>query len=364
MLHIFKPNPNRRQCCHNNDDGTQCKAHPQTGSDYCFFHDPELAAERKAASRAGGAANRKTTRPPVDLPDNPLQTLSQIADLLRETLDRARRSEIKAHDAKAIGYVTTILVDVMEKEEHQEAKAQRSIAADAFLKTVFPERTPAPAATEQGIEEQTMAEQGTKEQRMKKDPKDELAALLFADDNSFPENAKPEIVRNSNEQHEPTAPTPQPLSPKSTQEETSQNQNAWNGANLELLAISRRVLEEQSRSENQNESVNKSEIVSKSESVHKSQNINRSKSAHQSPAPSNPASPPAKQDAARIQANPDEQFSGIPGLQQRHVNYMKFLPLPETTRRKQRKPAFRTASAAIRADEMREIAARLRGTGW
>src|SRR5579859_5996943 len=245
MLHIFKPNPNRRQCCHNNDDGTQCKANPQTGSEYCFFHDPELAEERKAASRAGGAANRRTTRQPVDLPDNPLQTLSQIADLLRETLDRTRRSEIKAHDATAIGYVTTILVDVMEKEERQEEKAQRSVAADAFLKTVFPDRAPAPAATEQGIEEQTMAEQGTKEQRMKKDPKDELAALLFADDNSFPENAKPEIVSNSNAQHEPTITTPQPLSPTSTQEEPSQNQNAWNGASLEFLAISRRVLEEQ-----------------------------------------------------------------------------------------------------------------------
>src|SRR5579859_2296542 len=304
-------------------------------------------------------------REPLDLPDNPLQTLSQIADLLRETLDRARRSEIKAHEAKAIGYVTTILVDVMEKEDHQEAKAQRSAAADAFLKTVFPERTPVAAAAEQGIEEQVMAaqgtkeqgmkEQGTKEQGMKKDPADELAALLFADDNSFPENAKPEIASNSNDKHEPTITTPQPVPLPSTQETTNQDQNAWNGASLEFLAISRRVLEEQSRSENQSESVNRSQSVSKS------QNINGSKSAHQSPAPSSPVSLPAKQDAARNQANPDEQFSGTPGLQQRHVNYMKFLPLPETARRKQRKPAFRTASAAIRADEMREIAARLRG---
>jgi len=352
MLHIFKPNPNRRQCCHNNDDGTQCKANPQTGSEYCFFHDPELAEERKAASRAGGAANRRTTRQPVDLPDNPLQTLSQIADLLRETLDRTRRSEIKAHDATAIGYVTTILVDVMEKEERQEEKAQRSVAADAFLKTVFPDRAPA-AATEQGIEEQTMAEQGTKEQGMKKDPADELAALLFADDNSFPENAKPEIIGNSNhEQREPLAATPQRVSPPSKQKETKQDELVWNGASLEFLEISRAVLEKQNQTANQNESVDKSKSVNKSEGVDKS------------PAPSNSISPPANQDAVRNEARPDEHFSGIPGLQPRHVNYMKFLPLPETARRKQRKPAFRTASATIRADEMREIAARLRGTGW
>ncbi|HTC93664.1 MAG TPA: hypothetical protein VK699_09440 [Terriglobales bacterium] len=94
MLHIFKPN--RQRCCHITTDGTQCKANPQSGSEYCFFHDPELAKERKAARRAGGKANRRTTRKPVDLPDNPLLTLPQIADLLRETLDRVRRSQITA----------------------------------------------------------------------------------------------------------------------------------------------------------------------------------------------------------------------------------------------------------------------------
>jgi hypothetical protein len=349
MLQLFT----RQRCCHTTTNGTQCKAHPQTGSEYCFFHDPELAEDRKAARRAGGEANRKTTRKPVDLPDNPLQTLPQIADLLRETLDRVRRSEIKSHDATAIGYVATTLVGIMEKEEHQEEKVQRSVAADAFLKTVFPQR--AAAATEQGIEEQVMAEQGMpvqgmKEQGMKKDPAEELAALLFADDNSFPENAKPETLGNSqHKQHEPTAPAPQPAS--SPTQEAKQGENAWNGASLEFLEISRAVLEKQS------EGVDKSQSANGSESADKNKGVKKSHAA-----PSNPVSPPARQNTAR---NEDEQFSGIPGLQQKHVNYMKFIGLPETPRWKQRrKPAFRTASAAMRAEEMKEIAARLRGTGW
>ena len=359
MLHIFKPNSNRRHCCHNNEDGTQCKAHPQTGSDYCFFHDPKLHKKRKAARRAGGKANRRTTRKPVDLPDNPLQTLSQIADLLRETLDRARRSEIKAHDATAIGYVANTLVGVMEKEERQEEKARRSVAVDAFLKTVFPNRTA--AATEQGIEEQVMAEQGMKEQTVKPDPKDELAALLFADDNSFSENAKREIIGNS----EPEATGPQPVSQTANQTKASQDENAWNGASLEFLAISRAVLEKEGQSESVDKSANQneSESVNKSKSADKSavSSIDKSEIAGKSFAAS-PSSPvtPAKQETARNQANPDEQFSGIPGLQQKHVNYMKFFGEPEIAGRK-RKPVYRTVSAALRAEEMRELAARLRG---
>ena len=50
-----------RHCAHMNDDGTECKAHPQGYSEYCFFHDPLMDPlmkdERAAASRAGGVTS-------------------------------------------------------------------------------------------------------------------------------------------------------------------------------------------------------------------------------------------------------------------------------------------------------------------
>src|SRR5260370_4421685 len=74
----------KRGCCHKRNDGTGCKAHPQTRSPYCFFHDPTLQNKRRAASRSGGAGNRSPART-LRLPPNPLQTASQIADVLRQT---------------------------------------------------------------------------------------------------------------------------------------------------------------------------------------------------------------------------------------------------------------------------------------
>src|SRR5713226_6381670 len=173
----------QRGCCHKRNDGTWCKAHPQTGSPYCFFHDPTLQNKRRAASRSGGAGNRKPART-LRLPPNPLQTASQIADFLRQTMNQLGQGEVDIlRAATGIGYLTTVLLQVMGKELSDDERARRSAATDSFLKSVFSD--PAPAAE---TEEEAEAEVASPEQERAK-----LAALLFADDNSRPENVKFEI---------------------------------------------------------------------------------------------------------------------------------------------------------------------------
>jgi hypothetical protein len=369
----------RQRCCHTTMDGTQCKAHPPKGRDYCFFHDPERAEERKAASRSGGQANRKASRWPLVLPPNSLESLSEIAALLRESLTRCRHGEIKAHDLTAISYASTMLVGIMEKDERRQEKAQRSDAADAFLKTVFPNYVP---AAEQGIaahpaQEQKTAEQGTNNHEtngqptanlgLKKDRLDELAALVLADveppsENlrpqiaDFPKPAQPEVIdnqeidiqkeklsekearfektkepekRKKEAQPSPAVPAPLPVvaavqpaktgKPEITKDETTKHQDlAWRGAPLKFLEISRSVLAKEAA----NEGAGPNQIA------------NGAGSAEITAASTITPPDPEEQEPVKRYIDPDDMWSPIPGLKMRHINYMKSAGTPVANARR------------------------------
>lgn len=52
----------KRACVYTRADGRQCEAHAIVGREFCYFHEPELAARRKAASSAGGKAYKPAVR--------------------------------------------------------------------------------------------------------------------------------------------------------------------------------------------------------------------------------------------------------------------------------------------------------------
>jgi hypothetical protein len=91
------------QCEHRKPDGSPCKATPQAGSAYCFFHDPARDGQRREARRKGAAArNRKPDPGPVE--DVPLGTVADVAVLLGKTINevRAGRMEPKVGNAVAV----------------------------------------------------------------------------------------------------------------------------------------------------------------------------------------------------------------------------------------------------------------------
>ena len=51
-----------KNCVGKNKAGQRCKATKQSGSDYCFFHDPEKKAQRETANSRGGQATAKLSR--------------------------------------------------------------------------------------------------------------------------------------------------------------------------------------------------------------------------------------------------------------------------------------------------------------
>ena len=104
-----------RRCSHQPDNGTRCKANAQTGSEFCFFHDPALAEKRAAARKAGGIARSRRVTLDADFPVKPLRTVAEVIELLGETINQVRRGEIDSRVSNAIGYLSGILLGAIEK---------------------------------------------------------------------------------------------------------------------------------------------------------------------------------------------------------------------------------------------------------
>jgi hypothetical protein len=123
-----------RRCCHKENDGAECNATPQTGRQYCFFHDPDPALQEKktAARKAGGVSRSSPLLLPPNLPYKSLQTASAVAELLDETINQVRQGEIDLRAATAIGYLSTILLNALETGARAKPVAAGADAPRAF----------------------------------------------------------------------------------------------------------------------------------------------------------------------------------------------------------------------------------------
>ncbi len=113
------------QCRHVKPDQTRCRAHVVHGSHFCFFHDPDLVAEREAARRNGGRErSRRAAVLPGDTPDRPLASAADVTGLLAETINQVRRGEIDPRISNAVGYLAGILLKAKEKDEMEQRLAR------------------------------------------------------------------------------------------------------------------------------------------------------------------------------------------------------------------------------------------------
>jgi hypothetical protein len=117
-----KPMPTNqpRRCRYEREEASHCKANAQTSSEFCFFHDPALVKDRAAARRAGGIARTRKIVLPNDLPVKRLQTVAEVVELLGETINQLRRGEIDLRVSNAIGYLSSILLNAIEKSSFEE----------------------------------------------------------------------------------------------------------------------------------------------------------------------------------------------------------------------------------------------------
>jgi hypothetical protein len=116
-------------------DGTRCAARPLTGSDFCFFHDPQASAARTAARKAGGQErSRRAAVLPVDTPALPLASVGDVVGLLATTINEVRRGELDPKVSNAIGYLAGLLLRALEQGDLE--------ARLAALETVIRQQDP------------------------------------------------------------------------------------------------------------------------------------------------------------------------------------------------------------------------------
>jgi hypothetical protein len=104
----------KRQCRYKKRDGKACRANATASSGvFCFFHDPDGAADRLEAQRAGGLRNKGTSLPP-DTPDCDLKNVADVVLLLGLTLNQVRKGQIDPRVGNSIGYIAGILLKALE----------------------------------------------------------------------------------------------------------------------------------------------------------------------------------------------------------------------------------------------------------
>jgi hypothetical protein len=90
-------------------NGSRCHADPQTGKEWCFFHDPEQKKKQSEARKQGGEARARQAEPEITLPPNlpvlPLNSAGDVRVLLVETINHLRCRTMDLRAARAIGYL-------------------------------------------------------------------------------------------------------------------------------------------------------------------------------------------------------------------------------------------------------------------
>ena len=100
-------------------DGARCGAKALLGSSFCFFHDPAAVQARAAASKRGGEHNR-TAVVSAGTPDFPLNSATDAAALLVQTINQVLRGRINPRIANAVGYLLTVQLKALEAGKTEE----------------------------------------------------------------------------------------------------------------------------------------------------------------------------------------------------------------------------------------------------
>ncbi len=131
MSQIFKTSQQPR-CCHNTKNGSDCKATPQTGKQYCFFHDPATREKRAEARRAGAAIRNQTTKLPPSFPIHSLQSAGAVVNLLDSIVNHVLQGEMDMRSAIGFGYISAILLSGIHKRDLEKRQAALEAAVNGL----------------------------------------------------------------------------------------------------------------------------------------------------------------------------------------------------------------------------------------
>jgi hypothetical protein len=123
----------KKTCKGTKPDGSGCTCAPLPGSDFCFFHDPARAAERREAQSLGGRHNHMKTLD-ADAPDVKVENCQDVRLLIAATINQVRKGAIDPRVANAVGYLANVFI----KSVEQEAIERRLNEIEAIVKNQRP----------------------------------------------------------------------------------------------------------------------------------------------------------------------------------------------------------------------------------
>jgi hypothetical protein len=105
-----------KTCQASKQNGSRCEVNALADSEFCFFHDPSRAAERRSAQSLGGHGNRMKTLDP-GTPDVKLQNSRDTVALLSQTINQVLKGIIDPRVGNSVGYLANILLRAFEENE-------------------------------------------------------------------------------------------------------------------------------------------------------------------------------------------------------------------------------------------------------
>ncbi|HTD22518.1 MAG TPA: hypothetical protein VK738_07680 [Terriglobales bacterium] len=139
QLFGVKTNPSQQpRCCHKRNDGTECRANPRTGKQYCFFHDPAAQKKSAAARRAGGVLRRRNAQAtPQAIPElacllaKPMREASGVAEFLNEVARQFCQGNIDLRAATEMRQCALAMLRTFEFDARNQHEANRQASRHA-----------------------------------------------------------------------------------------------------------------------------------------------------------------------------------------------------------------------------------------
>ena len=109
-----------RRCNAETGEGEPCRQAPLQDREYCFWHDPEHAAEATEARRLGGLRRRREKTVAVAYDLEGLATLDQIRRLLEIAVMDTLALENSIARSRVLAYLAQVALRVVEAADLQE----------------------------------------------------------------------------------------------------------------------------------------------------------------------------------------------------------------------------------------------------
>ena len=94
-------------------DGVKCEAYAVKGSEFCYFHNPDISDEEKREAQSnGGKTKALTLKEP--LPELVLAEPADTVLLIADTISRVRAGKLDIRTANCLGFLSDKLLKAFE----------------------------------------------------------------------------------------------------------------------------------------------------------------------------------------------------------------------------------------------------------